>query len=272
MLKIKNLAVIVLLFVTVQSQTDYCDKELCKSGNGEVRPHIGCNNGGQLAGNCPSDTEIVVLTEKQKNLFLKIHNRLRDRFARGAVKPFKPAAKMPMLKWNDELAKLAEFNVKTCKFAHDKCRSTEICRYAGQNLGQMQSYPSFLDINIAIKNITREWFREYKDATQANTNKFTSGSNKGKQIGHFTAFIHEKSDKVGCAVAKFTNDHSFKEYLIACNYCYTNMMNEPIYTKGKPCSQCRKKQCGLVYKNLCPEDEEVDTTPEVLKKHRRGGQ
>uniref|UniRef100_A0A1B0GPW3 Uncharacterized protein n=1 Tax=Phlebotomus papatasi TaxID=29031 RepID=A0A1B0GPW3_PHLPP len=158
----ENLAVIVVLFVTVQSQTDYCDRELCKSGNGEVRPHIGCNNGGQLAGNCPSDTEIVVLTEKQKNLFLKIHNRLRDRFARGAVKPFKPAAKMPMLKWNDELAKLAEFNVKTCKFAHDKCRSTEICRYAGQNLGQMQSYPSFLDINIAIKNITREWFREYK--------------------------------------------------------------------------------------------------------------
>nr|ABI20180.1 29 kDa salivary protein [Phlebotomus duboscqi] len=271
MLQIKNLVIIVVLFVTVQSQTNYCDQKLCTSGYGDVKPHIGCNNDGQLTKNCPSDAKIVELSEKQKNLFLKIHNRLRNRFAGGKVQPFKSAAKMPMLKWNDELAKLAGYNVKTCKFEHDKCRSTEICRYAGQNLGQMQSYPNFLDINIAIKNITREWFREYKDATQANTDRFTSGNNRGKQIGHFTAFIHEKSDKVGCAVAKFTNKNNFKEYLIACNYCYTNMMKEPIYTKGPPCSQCKKKKCGTVYKNLCPSDEEVDPTPDVFKNQQSRG-
>uniref|UniRef100_F6K8I1 29.0 kDa salivary antigen 5-related protein n=1 Tax=Phlebotomus sergenti TaxID=85759 RepID=F6K8I1_9DIPT len=177
---------------------------------------------------------------------------------------------MPILKWNDELAKLAEYNVRTCKFEHDKCRATKICPYAGQNLGQMQSYPQFLDTNYVIKNITREWFYEYKDATQAHTDKYTTGYNNGKQIGHFTAFIHEKSDKVGCAISKFTNEHNFKEVLIACNYCYTNLLNEPIYTKGKPCSKCKNKKCGSVYKNLCPADEEIEPIPDILKKWRKG--
>nr|ABI20191.1 antigen 5 related protein [Phlebotomus duboscqi] len=271
MLQIKNLLVIVVLFVTVQSQNEkYCDQNLCTSNN-VVKPHIGCKNDGQFKKSCPGDAEVVNLSKKQKNLFLKIHNRLRDRLAHGSVTPFQPAAKMPMLKWNDELAKLAEYNVRTCKFAHDQCRATKICRYAGQNLGQMQSFPEFLNTNIAIKNITREWFREYKDATQDNTDMFTSGRNGRKQIGHFTAFIHEKSDKVGCAVAKFTNNNKFKEYLIACNYCYTNMMKEPIYTKGPPCSQCKNKKCGTVYKNLCPADEKVDPTPEILKNQPRRG-
>nr|AAX44092.1 salivary protein [Phlebotomus ariasi] len=272
MLQIKHFLFFVVLFVVAHSN-DYCEPKLCKFNN-QVKTHIGCKNDGKFVeSTCPkpNDAQMIDMTEQRKNLFLKIHNRLRDRLARGSVSNFKSAAKMPMLKWDNELARLAEYNVRTCKFAHDQCRSTKACPYAGQNLGQMLSSPDFLDPNYVIKNITREWFLEYKWANQGHTDKYMTGSGKnGKAIGHFTAFIHEKSDKVGCAVAKLTNQqYNMKQYLVACNYCYTNMLKEGIYTTGKPCSQCQGKKCDSVYKNLCDASEKVDPIPDIFKQSRQ---
>nr|BAM69161.1 hypothetical protein [Lutzomyia ayacuchensis] len=270
MLQIKQILVYLAVIVAVQAQ-DYCKQESCSS-SGVAKPHIGCKNNGQFAQTCPKDAEIIPMNKKNKNPLVKIHNRLRDRFAKGAVPGFQSAAKMPMLKWNDELAKLAEYNVRTCKFAHDKCRATNICPYAGQNLAQMMSSPTHRDLNYVIKNLTREWFWEFRWAQQSHTENYVGGPGAGgKQIGHFTAFIHEKSDKVGCALARYTNQHNFKETLLACNYCYTNMLKEKIYTKGKPCSECQSKKCGPVYKNLCDPSEKVDPTPDVLKQWKQQG-
>uniref|UniRef100_A0A1L8DR66 Putative salivary antigen 5-related protein n=1 Tax=Nyssomyia neivai TaxID=330878 RepID=A0A1L8DR66_9DIPT len=267
MLQIKvHLLVFVAVIVVTHAQSDYCAQEPCTSRG---KQHIGCHNNGQFVSTCPRDAQIIKINKKNQNLLVKIHNRLRDRFARGAVSGYQPAAKMPMLKWNDELAKLAEYNVRTCKFAHDQCRATNICQYAGQNLATMMSLPEHRDINYTIKNLTREWFWEYRWAKQSQLDKYVGGPGKdGKQIGHFTAFVHEKSDKVGCAIARFTNSKNFKETLLACNYCYTNMLNERIYTSGKPCSQCHNKKCGPIYKNLCDENEPVDPTPDLLKQNR----
>nr|AAD32191.1 antigen 5-related protein [Lutzomyia longipalpis] len=270
MLQIKHLLIFVGLLVVVNAQSNYCKQESCSSG-GVERPHIGCKNSGDFSETCSGDAEIVKMDKKKQNLLVKMHNRLRDRFARGAVPGFAPAAKMPMLKWNDELAKLAEYNVRTCKFAHDKCRAIDVCPYAGQNLAQMMSYPTHRDLNYVLKNLTREWFWEYRWAKQSQLDNYVGGPGKdNKQIGHFTAFVHEKTDKVGCAIARFTNEHNFKETLLACNYCYTNMMKERIYTQGKPCSQCQSKKCGPVYKNLCDPSEKVDPTPDVLKQWKHG--
>nr|QHO60649.1 antigen 5-related protein [Sergentomyia schwetzi] len=259
--------------VVVSDQSFYCDANSCPSYNPSLPPrkHIGCGNNGGFDHECPSNAEIIPIDEQKQLLFLKLHNRLRDRLARGKVPGFKKAAKMPMLKWNDELAKLAELNVRTCKFEHDECRATKICPYAGQNLAWSASFPDFQDVNYVIKNSTREWFNEYRFANQAHTDRYTTGSGNGGQIGHFTAFIHEKSDKVGCAVVKYSKgEDQYKEYLVACNYCYTNMMFEKIYTTttGKPCSQCKNKKCGKVYKNLCDKSEEVEPIPDVLKQNR----
>nr|AGT96442.1 antigen 5-related salivary protein [Phlebotomus orientalis]AGT96456.1 antigen 5-related salivary protein [Phlebotomus orientalis] len=270
MLQIKHFLFFVVLFVVVHAN-DYCQPKLCTNGK-TVRPHIGCKNNGDFDRSaCPNDAELLEMTQQRKDLFLKIHNRLRDRFARGSVPNFKSAAKMPVLKWDNELAKLAEYNVRTCKFAHDQCRATTACPYAGQNLGQMLSSPDYLDPGYAIKNITREWFLEYQWANQERTNTYTAGSGKnGKQIGHFTAFVHEKSDKVGCAVAKLTNrQFNMKQYLIACNYCYTNMMNERVYSTGAPCSKCQSKKCDSKYKNLCDASEKVEPIPDIFLKKPR---
>nr|QHO60650.1 antigen 5-related protein [Sergentomyia schwetzi] len=270
-------ALVGLFAVVISDQSVYCDPKMCPSYNNQPRHHIGCGNNGHFKSNCSADAEIIEMTKEKKILFLKLHNRLRDRFARGKVPGFKTAARMPMLKWNDELAKLAELNVRTCNFEHDQCRATKACPYAGQNLGWMANSAHFPDENFIIKNLTREWFYEYRFAKQEHTNNYTVGRVPEGQIGHFTAFIHDKSDKVGCAVSKFTGNsktfgglngyHDYKEYLVACNYCYTNMLYERSYTTGPTCSQCKDKKCGSIYKGLCKESD-AEPIPDVYQKGR----
>ncbi|GAB0087271.1 venom allergen 5 [Sergentomyia squamirostris] len=261
-----------LMVVMVNAKTlNYCDPEMCPSYDKPQRQHIGCKNSDIFGPKCPSNVEIVPMTNQKKMLFLKLHNRLRDRFSRGKIPNFSQAAKMPILNWNDELAKLAEYNVRTCIFDHDECRATNACPFAGQNLGWVASWPNVVDENFVIKNITREWFYEYRFASQENTNNYTVGLVNGEQIGHFTALIHEKSDKVGCAVSRYSTLNKQKnEYLVACNYCYTNMKYERTYTPGIPCSQCNSGKCGQVYKGLCDESEKVEPIPDIWKKHLDG--
>lgn len=95
---------------------------------------------------------LIEFTDKLKNLAVKSQNIYRDKIARGEVKVYKKAARMATLVsililfgwirnvsyqffffltfalilkvWNDELAKLAEYNVRRCIFGHDECRNT----------------------------------------------------------------------------------------------------------------------------------------------------
>lgn len=42
----------------------------------------------------------------------------------GKTPNYEPATRMGTLKWDSELAKLAEMNVRTCTFGHDNCMNT----------------------------------------------------------------------------------------------------------------------------------------------------
>lgn len=64
------------------------------------------------------------MDQQQKETILEIHNKLRNKIAMGEMKEFSPAAKMPCFQWDDELAKLAEMNARSCVFKHDTCRAT----------------------------------------------------------------------------------------------------------------------------------------------------
>lgn len=73
---------------------------------------------------------------------------------------FGKASNMSYVTWNIELAKLAELNVKTCIFAHDKCRNTLDYPYAGQNIAIMSGF--FTNITETIEKLIDLWWDEYK--------------------------------------------------------------------------------------------------------------
>lgn len=69
--------------------------------------------------------------------------------------------------WNDELAKLAEYNTRTCLYSHDDCRATEQYRHAGQNIAR-KSKPNNITVEVtrAIQDLTNKWWQEYVDTNQ----------------------------------------------------------------------------------------------------------
>lgn len=81
---------ILALFVgSIQSATDYCSKDLC---NG--KKHIACGNSGQFSPSCPSDRKMVEIGDKEMQLILQTHNKLRNKIAKGEQSGFSPAKRM----------------------------------------------------------------------------------------------------------------------------------------------------------------------------------
>lgn len=130
---------------------------------------------------------------------------------------------------------------------HDACHSTSRYPYSGQNLAYTARTGSYFDDDPIIERMIGYWFEEYPDANMDIIRSFYMRG--GKQYAHFTTMMHEKNGHVGCAVVRYRNNIWLGTYL-ACNYEYTNILNNPIYVSGPPCSQC-KNQCSNVNPGLC---------------------
>lgn len=97
---------------------NYCEAGLCPSS----KKHIGCINKGHFGHLCPKDARVIKLDDYSKRLLLHMHNQHRSTIAEGKTPGFPPAVKMGALKWDDELAYLAELNAMSCEIEHDKVR------------------------------------------------------------------------------------------------------------------------------------------------------
>lgn len=64
------------------------------------------------------------MTDDVIDVIVGYHNEKRNDIALGNVPPYEPAKRMAAMVWDPELAKNAQFNVQTCIFAHDPCRTT----------------------------------------------------------------------------------------------------------------------------------------------------
>uniref|UniRef100_A0A182W654 Venom allergen-1 n=1 Tax=Anopheles minimus TaxID=112268 RepID=A0A182W654_9DIPT len=220
----------------------YCKPELCLRYNryGELEPkkHVACGFNGSFAAECPPGRMILKIDTQLRQYILHLHNEARDRLARGDEPEFAPASRMPTVTWDDELANLAEINVRSCRFAHDECRSTYQFLHAGQNLA-VGSY--YLETNIfeIISNLTRLWYNEHRDTTQEVLDKYTTDYNA--TIGHYTQMISDRTTAIGCGVVIYPQkmeDFVFKMVLYACNYALTSIVHQPVYLKGEPASRC----------------------------------
>ncbi|XP_058448518.1 antigen 5 like allergen Cul n 1-like [Malaya genurostris] len=229
------------------SAVDYCDPELC--GNG--RPHIGCNATEDFGEACPPNTELIPMDDKTKELIMNLHNSLRSELASGKLEGFESAERMAVLEWNDELAKLAEYNTRTCLYTHDECRSTEKYHFAGQNIAR-KSKPNNITVEVvlALSDLTNKWWQEYVDTNQTVMDSYRKVG-EGVHIGHFALMANDRITQVGCSAAKYFNPDNKRNYVYyVCNYSFTTVLGKPVYRKGKPCSKC-SDNCSKKYPGLC---------------------
>jgi len=230
----------------------YCQPDLCPSN----KKHIACINKGNFGQSCTSDARVIELDDYQKRLILHMHNQYRSTIAEGRTPGFPPAVRMGPLKWDDELAYLAQLNAMSCEIEHDKCRNTRAFPFAGQNL----ALGYLLDdhtIDWAIRNFTSEWYIEHTDASPSLIDAFYKPA--GPMIGHFTLMVNDKQSKVGCGMVKLTkrmNNYNYKVHVLACNYSWTNVYTLPVYKKGRTASKCLTGT-HYYYDGLCSDAEQI---------------
>uniref|UniRef100_A0A182QSK8 SCP domain-containing protein n=1 Tax=Anopheles farauti TaxID=69004 RepID=A0A182QSK8_9DIPT len=236
----------------------YCKPELClrynRHGELEAKKHVACGFNGSFAHECPPGRMILKIDSQLRHFILHQHNEVRARLARGDEANFAAASRMPTVTWDDELANLAEINVRSCRFEHDECRSTYQFLHAGQNLA-VGSY--YLETNIfeIVRNLTTLWHNEYADTTQEVLDRYTTDYNA--TIGHYTQMISDRTVAIGCGIViypKKMEDFVFKMVLYACNYAITSIVGQPVYLKGETGSRCATGTSSD-YAGLCSVEE-----------------
>lgn len=129
---------------------------------------------------------------------------------------------------------------------HDECRNTHSFKNSGQNLGlEMQSH-TYMQTVTSFHRAIKAWFNEYKKCPPS---ILTSFRRYKINYGHFTQIAQDTASHVGCAAVKYLDKDWFKIYMV-CDYSHDNILGEPVYTEGWPCSQC-KGMCGTKFKGLC---------------------
>ncbi|XP_065362988.1 antigen 5 like allergen Cul n 1-like [Calliphora vicina] len=237
--------------VAAVSSTDYCSNSICNNG----AKHIACGHSGQFAASCPSDAQMVTITDSLKQVLVDAHNEKRNLIAGGGDANHSPACRMATMEWDDELAAIAELNVKQCQMNHDRCRNTDAFKYAGQNLAWMGFFGDVVDAD-KMKESVEMWFSEVKDSQQSYIDSYPNGYS-GPAIGHFTVMMADRNIRVGCAASTYSPaGQPYKAYLVACNYATTNMINFPIYASCNQAGTSCTTGTNPKYPNLCSASEE----------------
>ncbi|CAD7091197.1 unnamed protein product [Hermetia illucens] len=202
---------------------------------------------------CPADAQILD-SFYLKDVFVEAHNFYRNLVASGYLPGYEPAARMATMVWDDELALLAENNVRSCDYEHDSCTTTSYFTRSGQNL-IAQYKGQYYDPIQFIQSSMQTFFDEHKKADMSYVYQFRA-DNRFEEIGHFTEMILDRNVRVGCAIVQFT-EKGWTRLNMACNYASIHKQGRPLYEPGPPASRCLTGP-NPQYPGLCSTYENFD--------------
>lgn len=114
------------------------------------------------------------MTVLHKKLIIELHNSHRNKLAQGRLPGYAPAARMPAMRWNEDLAYIASLHSRSCSEENDGCRNTRLFRNVGQNIGvDMVGTPIHNETGV-MRNIIEAWHSEYKFGNQNNIKQLTT--------------------------------------------------------------------------------------------------
>jgi len=148
--------------------------------------------------------------------------------------------------WSDEMAAVAQAWANTCKWEHGMLYDCSGDR-VGQNLYVEASVGGYPAVNLS-KTI-EAWAKEKSDYSFS-----TAQCAAGKMCGHYTQVAAARSREVGCAVTQcpqmIVSGQTWKNAVyVVCDYRRPgNVVGEPVFTTGTPCTNCDPEATGAGYK------------------------
>ncbi|KAH8421424.1 hypothetical protein KR009_006369, partial [Drosophila setifemur] len=197
---------------------------------------------------CPVGATVVELDQNRKDSLVRAHNLLRQKWASGQGKIRRLACQMATIQWNEELAKLAQLNVKGCVMEHDTCHNTKEFPSSGQNLFMVGYWGAGDPVKIGdvLQEAVTNWAAEEAQITESDLQELPNNGD----IRHLSVLINDKNVAVGCAIVSYLKD-DIEYFLVVCNYGITNIVGQSIYSScPKAGSQCSTK-LNPNYSPLC---------------------
>ncbi|XP_071958483.1 uncharacterized protein [Antedon mediterranea] len=176
-----------------------------------------------------SNSEIQAILDK--------HNELRS-----GVNP--EASDMIFMKWDDDLATLAQEWSDTCTWDHGQPDSdtTSVFNPIGQNLWLGSGTA---DVQPDGVGATQAWYNEVSMYT------YESRACTGV-CGHYTQVVWADSYAVGCGITfcSETSEGQTNAWLLTCNYGPAGNYQRHPYLSGSSCTECSSGS-GQCYNNQC---------------------
>jgi len=193
---------------------------------------------------CTAKTHDRELTEGAKAAIVEAHNEQRRKIARGEeTSGSQPAASnMKKLKWNDEIAAIAQRWADQCIFDHDVNRNTVEGTWVGQNAyfkGSSQKKDKETLMTEVGNEATLAWYNEVESPgfNNAHINPFVFSHD----AGHYTQVVWAETEEIGCGWTYYAEQVGpFLAYksLTICNYAKGNAATRPMYLAGAACTAC----------------------------------
>jgi len=179
------------------------------------------------------------LTTAGRQSLVARHNELRARVANGGEAGQPQARNMRALRWNEELAIIAQRWADQCTWGHDQDRRTLNGTISGQNV--FMSFSSRVDtvenMMSKVAEAVTSWYDEVTtpgyDPEGVEKYVFDSAT------GHYTQVIWAETDQIGCGWTYFNSGGKWQRSYVVCNYAKAgNCIGQPVYQVGAPCSSC----------------------------------
>jgi len=203
---------------------------------------------------CTAMTLYKGFTDDGMEVILAKHNELRQKVAAGEETngPQPAASDMMRMRWNPELATVAQRWADQCSFGHDDDRSKCDGTYVGQNAFSSWNSQEFSQDEVMANagEAVQAWYDEVVEFGFDTNNISPFVFNY--DAGHYTQVVWAESAEVGCGLSYYEEDGWFVT-LVICNYAVGgNMQGGDMYTPGEGCSNCPAgTSCDADYPSLC---------------------
>ncbi|KAH8025864.1 hypothetical protein HPB51_013463 [Rhipicephalus microplus] len=182
------------------------------------------------------------LNADEKAALLRQHNELRSMVAKGQLKGLEPAANMLALRWDDDLAELAQAQAKQCSFSPEVDEEEKTIKppSVGQNVGWEASSDPFSD-HLDLPHLSA-WMDQHTDVED---DVISSYRNTERGIGQFTQAPKDEERRLlwernlhrldkpldaDCAVCEF----HFEPHFIARDYVHVINGVQVQISRGTP--------------------------------------
>lgn len=142
--------------------------------------------------------------------FVCAHNEVRTQVTPPATPP------LPPVKWNKELARVAQSYAENCIFEHNSERTKQYETISGKNDYVGENLYMSTAFAITPAEAVQSWASEAQDY-----NSSRNRCARGKICGHYTQVVWANSTEIGCGIAQ-CNDMAASSYkrgsVVVCNY------------------------------------------------------